>query len=314
MDTSREEPFLRSENAGRTAVNGTQPRTVTHCSFRSVWRGSDDVRRLLTDLHKTFARNLQGALELYLGAEIQVRFRELIQVPLSTYLRNMTVPSHISPIVLDSLPYPMVLEGTGNFSSLIIDLLLGGKTDIGAERSGLSEIEAELMLDATCVMSREVETAWGLPSMSMHPGGWREASGLSSCFRAGEALVVAVCEVELSGVLCLLNVIFPAAAAGMLTTRMGSNKVRIQPRITAMSLPIQDRILDCEVSIAAELTDVKVPVKDLMALRPGAILKLDVPVNIPGALVLGEPQIFEATIVRNQMRRAAKVGRRTLLP
>jgi flagellar motor switch protein FliM len=207
----------------------------------------------------------------------------------------------------------MVLEGTGNFSSLIIDLLLGGKTDTATERSTLSEIEEELMIDATSVMLREVEKAWGLPSMSMHPGGRIEASGLSSCFRAGEALVVAVCEVELSGLLCLLKLIFPAAAVGMLTRRMEGSKSRRQSRLAATSLPIRDRILDCEVSIAADLTHVKIPVKDLMALRPDTILKLFLPVDIPSALTLGERQIFEATIVRNQTQKAAQVGRRTLL-
>jgi flagellar motor switch protein FliM len=96
------------------------------------------MQHLLTGLHKTLAHNLQGALELYLRAEIQVRCRDLIQVSLNTYLGNMLPLSYICPIVLDPLPHTMVLEGTGNFSSLIIDLLLGGKTDTATERSTLS--------------------------------------------------------------------------------------------------------------------------------------------------------------------------------
>ncbi len=45
---------------------------------------------------------------------------------------------------------------------------------------------------------------------------------------------------------------------------------------------LRERILDCDVMVAADLRSMKVSVRDLIALQPGCVLKLRAPVKSPG--------------------------------
>jgi len=76
---------------------------------------------------------------------------------------------------------------------------------------------------------------------------------------------------------------------------------------------MRERVLDCDIEIEAGLPRMKVSVRDLIALKPGGLLKLRTPVRSPGMLTVGGLDIFEATPVRNGSKKAAQVGRRTRL-
>ena len=76
---------------------------------------------------------------------------------------------------------------------------------------------------------------------------------------------------------------------------------------------IRERILDCDVAVAADLPSMKVSVRDLVGLQPGCVLKLRAPVRTPGMLTVGGREIFEANPVRNGAQKAAQVGRRVQL-
>ena len=45
--------------------------------------------------------------------------------------------------------------------------------------------------------------------------------------------------------------------------------------------PLRERILDCDVEITAKLPSLRVPVRDLIALQPGSVLKLHAPIRVP---------------------------------
>ena len=72
--------------------------------------------------------------------------------------------------------------------------------------------------------------------------------------------------------------------------------------------PLRERILDCDVEVTAELPGLKVPVRDLIALQPGSVLKLHAPIRNPGMLTAGGHGLFEAAPVRIGSQRAAQLG------
>jgi flagellar motor switch protein FliM len=73
---------------------------------------------------------------------------------------------------------------------------------------------------------------------------------------------------------------------------------------------IRERILDCDVTVAAGVPRMKVAVRDLIALQPGCVLKLRAPVRTPGMLTVEGMEIFEAMPVRNGSQKAAQLMRR----
>ncbi len=311
METSSPlEPPVTSVGSPHAPAEKGEARSVRHCNFRPASPASKEVQRALADLHEALAHNLQCALGSYLNAEIAIKFKEFTNGTIRGYLEDVPSLSYLSIVLTGGAPYTMVLEATDNFSSLVLNVLLGGKTDNVAVGSPLSEIEEELMLDVTSVILRETEKTWDLSAMSMESCGRVEPSALIPHFRAGQGLVVAAFEVRVSGVACQLKLVVPAASMGMRARTMQC-KSTSRGRLAALKESLSERIRDCEVSLSAELAEVKISVEDLMVLRSGAILKLLVPVDTPISLMLADRQIFEAAIVKNQDHRAAHVGQRT---
>jgi flagellar motor switch protein FliM len=118
-------------------------------------------------------------------------------------------------------------------------------------------------------------------------------------------------QLDLSGATGTLQLVFPTAFLNLLIQQFKmdqpqrSRSVRYFPRPS-----MRERILDCDVEVAAELQGVRVAVRDLLALQPGSVLKLRAPVRTPGMLTAGGHGIFEAMPVRNGSQKAAQLGRR----
>jgi flagellar motor switch protein FliM len=74
--------------------------------------------------------------------------------------------------------------------------------------------------------------------------------------------------------------------------------------------PLGERILDCEFDVVVELPELKVAVRDLVALQPGSVLKLRAPIQTPGMLTAGGRGLYEAVPVRSGAQRAAQLGYR----
>jgi flagellar motor switch protein FliM len=66
--------------------------------------------------------------------------------------------------------------------------------------------------------------------------------------------------------------------------------------------------------VAADITQMRVLVKDLIDLTPGMILKMRAPVKSPGRLTVENVEIFEALPVRNGARKAAQLTARSQEP
>jgi flagellar motor switch protein FliM len=77
---------------------------------------------------------------------------------------------------------------------------------------------------------------------------------------------------------------------------------------------LRERMLDCDFTVAVDVTQMRVLVKDLVDLKPGMILKLKAPVKNPGRLTVEGVDIFEALPVRNGKLKAAQLTCRSQEP
>jgi len=77
---------------------------------------------------------------------------------------------------------------------------------------------------------------------------------------------------------------------------------------------LRERILDCDFTVSADITQMRVLVKDLVDLKPGKILKMKAPVKRPGRITVDDIEIFEALLVRNGTRKAAQLSARSQEP
>jgi flagellar motor switch protein FliM len=303
-----------SEPASGKQKAAARPRSIHPCNFRSMGRLSNENARALNAIHETFADNLTEALSSYLAMELKVNLLTIDQLSLKDHIAAIPSFCYIAPFPLRAASSILVLECDAELAFPIIDLLLGGTGELVAESRAFSEIEEEIMQDVMLLMARQAIAAWGMPEATVAPAARIEPEALLEIC-PNERLTLVKCEVEIAGATGTFQMAFPASFAGVLIKRTTAGQPQKKSALRFFpKAGIRERILDCDVVVAADLPSMKVPVRDLIALQPGYVLKLRAPVRTPGMLTVGGLEIFEAVPVRNGTQKAAQVGRRVQPP
>ena len=307
---------MPDQNVKATAVEaaettGPKKKTVASCNFRTAGRLSNENARSLNAVHEAFARRMSIALDSWLGTGVEVKPKGLTQQPVKEHIAGVAPLSYVVPLTLSTAQTSLIVECDVNVVFAMIEILLGGTSVQGSGNRELSEIEEEIMLDVMSMIARQIESVWRLPSLSLAPGRRIKPSFVQQYCQANERLAIAKFEIELGEAKGSFQLVLPTAFLGMLIQQIKQdepqkkNSVRYFPRPT-----IRERILECDVEVAAELPGLRVAVRDLIGLEPGSVLKLHAPVRTPGMLMAGGQGIFEAVPVRNGTQKAAQLGRR----
>jgi flagellar motor switch protein FliM len=289
-------------------------RSIHACNFRSAGRLSNENARSLTAIHETFARQLASALDVYLGASLEVKLQTLDQLPLKDHIAGIPPLSYIVPFSLSTMPGAIIVECDLDLVFPVVELLLGGpgtSTNIPRE---LSEIEEEIMQDVTSLIARQAEQAWHIPSMALVTNRRIKSSLLHQYCPPNEKVTLVKFQVEIAGTKGSFQLVFPTSFLSILIKQIKLEQPQRKGGVRYFPMPsIRERVLDCDVLLAAGLPRMKVAVRDLIDLQPGGLLKLRAPVRAPGMLTVGGLEVFEAVPVRNGSKKAAQLGRRTRL-
>lgn len=287
-------------------------RNIVSCNFRSAGRLSNENARSLTGIHETFARHLASMLDAYLGTGLEVKLRGLDQLPVKDHIAGIGPMTYIVPFSLQTIPSTMIVECDIDLVFPMIELLMGGRGNAADQTRELSEIEEEIMHDVTALIARQAESAWHMGSESLKPGRRIKSSVLHQYCPANEKVTVVQFEIELAGTSGSFHLVFPTAFLNILIQQIRLEQPQKRGSVRFFPRPgIRERMLDCDVEVAAELPGLRVAVRDLIALEPGSVLKLRAPVRSPALLTAGGQAIFEATPVRNGLQKAAQLGRKT---
>jgi flagellar motor switch protein FliM len=263
-------------------------------------------------MHELFARHLSIALNTYLGADLTVRLVSLDQLPIKDHIANIAPASYLAPFSVTTIPSALIVEFDIDLASPIIDLLLGGKATPANDKRELSELEEEIMQDLAAMVARQAESVWRLPEKSLAVKNRIEPAALTQYCPVHEKVTLVQFEVDLAGMTGSFRLAFPPSLLNVLIKTLKADQP-MEKRGGLRYFPtasLRERILDCDVTVAADLRSMKVSVRDLIALQPGCVLKLRAPVKNPGTLTIGGYEIFEAAPVRNGSQKAAQLGRK----
>jgi len=305
------ESTVKEPQNERPRNQANKPRAVYPCNFRSAGRLSNENARALTAMHEAFARHLANALDAYLGTGLKIKLLMLDQLSFKDHAAAIPPFSYVSPYYLGTIPSTMLVESDINLILPIIDLLLGGTGTSGNDARELSEIEEEIMQDLTSLIARQAEIAWGIPSLSLVANQRLDSAALHQFCTPNEKITLVKFEMEIVGITGSFQLVFPNSLVAFLIKQSKAGQPQKKGELRYFpTATIRERILDCDVAVAADLPSMKVSVRDLVALQPGYVLKLRASVRTPGMLTVGGREIFEASPVRNGAQKAAQVGRR----
>jgi flagellar motor switch protein FliM len=291
-------------------VAASPRRTVVNCNFRQAGRLSNENARALTATHESFARHVSIALDAYLGTGLEIKLAGLEQLSIKEHIATVQPLTYLVPLSLSNVSSSLILECDIGLVFPIIELLLGGRPEQRTDSRELSEIEEEIMHDVAMLVAHHAESAWRIPHQAFKVGRRIKAGVLHQYCPPTEKVTIVRFSVELGGTTGSFQFVFPTAVLNVLLQQIKQDQpqkagLRFFPRPS-----LRERILDCDIEIAAELVGLRVPVRDLIALEPGSVLKLRAPVRTPGMLTAGGQGFFEAMPVRNGLQKAAQLGRK----
>ena len=289
--------------------------TIHSCNFRYAGRLSNENARALTALHEKFAISVTNSLELYLGASLRLKLISLEQMPSKDYIGALAPGNYLLPCALNLMESSFLIEMDTALVVPIIDLLLGGAGAASNETRELTDIDEEIMESVTALIVHEVERSWRTLNLSLTPGHCIKPAMIQQIFSANEKLVLLIFEMTVAGTSAPFNIVLPTSFVGYLLRHLKASQSKKTSSLRPLPSPsLRERILDCDFSLSADITQMRVLVKDLIAVKPGMILKMKAPVGKPGRLTVEDVEIFEALPVRNGARKAAQLSGRALEP
>lgn len=313
MTTSLESP----ESITAAYAKATpKARTVHSCNFRYAGRLSNENARALTVLHEKFALNVTNSLEVYLGTSIRLKMLSLEQLALQGYISALASNTYLLPCALNVMENNFLMEMDIRLIFPMIDLLLGGAgTSASDEARELTEIDEEIMQSIAALIVKEVDRSWRALNLSLTPGHCIKPALISQVFPANEKLVLLMFEMTVGATTGPFKIVLPTSFVGFLLRHLKaaqSKKISILRHLPNPSL--RERILDCDFTVAVDITQMRVLVRDLIDLKPGMILKMKAPVKNPGRLTVEGVDIFEVLPVRNGTLKAAQLSCRSQEP
>jgi flagellar motor switch protein FliM len=305
---------MTMNTAGRSEQH-PKPRTIHSCNFRYAGRLSNENARALTALHEKFALSVTNSLELYLGTSLRLKLLSLEQMAILDYTSKIASNSYLLPCALNVMESNFLIEMDIALIFPIIDLLLGGAGTASEDARELTDIDEEIMQSVTALIIKEVERSWRTLNLSLTPGRCIKPAMIQQVFLANEKLVLLMFEMTLGGTTGPFNIVLPTSFVGFLLRHLKAAQSKKISSLRLLRNPsLRERILDCDFTVAADITQMRVVVKDLIDLKPGTILRMKAPVRNPGRLTVEDVEIFEALPVRNGARKAAQLSSRSQEP
>jgi flagellar motor switch protein FliM len=302
-------------NTAMRSEQHPKPRTIHSCNFRYAGRLSNENARALTALHEKFALSVTNSLELYLGTSLRLKLLSLEQMAILDYTSKIASNSYLLPCALNVMESNFLIEMDIALIFPIIDLLLGGAGTASEDTRELTDIDEEIMQSVTALIIKEVERSWRTLNLSLTPGRCIKPAMIQQVFLANEKLVLLMFEMTLGGTTGPFNIVLPTSFVGFLLRHLKAAQSKKISSLRLLRNPsLRERILDCDFTVAADITQMRVVVKDLIDLKPGAILRMKAPVRNPGRLTVEDVEIFEALPVRNGARKAAQLSSRSQEP
>lgn len=298
----------QTEKTAKNRAPQSKPRNIHACDFRYAGRLSNENARTLTTLHEKFALNVTTALELYLGATLQLKMQSLEQMAIADYVSGTASTSYLVPCSLNVMENSFLIEMDNSLVFPIIDLLLGGAGTASEIARELTDIDEEIMQSVTVVIVRQIERAWETLNLSLAPGRCIKPATVQQVFTMNERLVLLMYEMTVGETTGSFKLVLPTSFVGFLLRHLKAAQSKKALNIRALKTSsLRERILDCDFVVAADITKIRVLVKDLIDLSPGVVLRMKAPVKMSGRLTVENVEITEALPCRNGNRKAAQL-------
>ncbi len=299
--------ILEKARSNDGASQPADQRVVQPCNFRGAGQMSERYARFMTTLFEAFARNVSNSLGAYLRARFEMVLASVEQMPVRDFLDDFQESGFIGILNLQPGNTAAVMQVDTSLVFPIIDVLLGGFGTPCTNSREMTEIDEDIMEGVAQIICRQLETTWRPMGITIQLERRQKATQIHNVFPANEKLTALTFEIKLNETAGAVNLSFPTSLASAMLRQISADP-RKKTRLSAgQKIGLRERVMACTFDSTMGIANLKVFLRDLVALKPGGVLNLRMPIKNPAFLILGGRQFYEAAPVRSGNQRAAQL-------
>ncbi len=293
---------------GRPAGETVHTSSIQACNFRQAGQINREQVRAISVLHEGFARNLSHSIGAYLRVIFDVNLVSVEQISYRDFLGRIPDVAYCAAFQLPSMNATAALEMDLSIAFPIIDLLLGGQGASQSQVREITDIEEQIMEGVVKILCRELESTWQPLGLSFAFDSRQQLQQMQQLLPPAEKTLSLSFEIRMANSHGMLNLAFPAVVSNALLRKLSRDWGYHKRRVTeASSSSIQARLLECPFVAELSIPKMKIPIRQLLSLKDGGILRLPHTASTAATLVIADRNLYSAAPCRLGTRIAARV-------
>ena len=301
MSQDEIDQLLTAINAGDTEPEDFRPaaetRKIKIYDFKRPDKFSKEQIRTVSIMHETFARLATTNLSANLRSMAHVHVASVDQLTYEEFIRSIPTPTTLAIINMDPLKGNAILEIDPAITFSIIERLFGGKDEGSKVQHELTEIESAVMEGIIVRILGNMREAWS-QVIDLRPrlGQIDTNPQFAQIVPPTEMVVLVTLETKVGDVEGMMNFCIPYLTIepiiGKLSAQFWYSSVRRGTTTENLNV-LKEKLASVDVNVVAEIGKIQVPVRDVLSLRIGDVVRLyNVQVGDPYSLNIGNKQKF----------------------
>ncbi|MDR2842436.1 MAG: flagellar motor switch protein FliM [Spirochaetaceae bacterium] len=293
--------LLTAINAGESEPEefkaSSDTRKIKIYDFKRPDKFSKEQIRTVQIMHETFARLTTTALSANLRSMVHVHVASVDQLTYEEFIRSIPTPTTLAIINMDPLKGNAILEIDPAITFSIIDRLFGGTGEGAKTQHELTDIEQSVMEGIIVRILGNMREAWS-QVIDLRPrlGQIDTNPQFAQIVPPTEMVVLVTLETKVGEVEGMMNFCIPYLTIepiiGKLSAQFWYSSVRQGTNTENLNI-LKDKLVSVDVNVVAEIGTIQIPVRDVLALRAGDVVRLEnVRVGDPFSINIGSKQKF----------------------
>jgi flagellar motor switch protein FliM len=288
--------LLTAINAGETEPEDFKPaadtRKIKIYDFKRPDKFSKEQIRTISIMHETFARLTTNNLSANLRSMVHVHVASVDQLTYEEFIRSIPTPTTLAVINMDPLKGNAILEIDPAITFSIIERLFGGTGESTKSQHELTDIEQAVMEGMIVRILGNMREAWA-QVIDLRPrlGQIETNPQFAQIVPPTDMVVLVTLETKVGDVEGMMNFCIPYLTIEPIIGKLSAQFWYSSARRAATNEnlnTLKEKLSTVEVAIVAEIGKINIPIKDVLSLRQGDVIRLfNVRVGDPFSLNIG---------------------------
>ena len=283
-------------------------RRVRDIDFSRPSKFAQDQQRRLGRAHEGFCRTASQRLSTELLTLIELEVLSIDQLTWSSAVAQIPQPSICAMIECRPLGTQILMSAELALMLRLVERLLGGASNMVMKPRELTEIEVALVQRVFSTLLEQLSVTWGeLAGVSMSLLGLESQIANINLAPPSEPTLMLTVEVKLDRTSSTISLVLPYRSVEPVLPQLSAGQYGEAEVDGAAQRAVRTSLAAVDVEIRAEVASRQMPVDEMLALRPGDILRFRVPAADGVTLCAGHVPAHRAQPGRNGNWRAVQV-------